>query len=206
MIASLRGVVLLIADDHCVLDVHGVGYCVYASTRTLSQLRDTQGEVRLNIETIVREDAILLYGFYDSSEQVWFRLLRVVQGVGTRMAMAILSVLTPQELIETLRASDKKNLMRVSGVGARLAGRIVTELHDRVSNLTSLEESAQLPNVGESTKNTQSQLEGDALLALEGLGFRRVEAFPVIRNILKESADDLTLDKLIQKSLKALAR
>src|SRR5262249_26796837 len=116
----------------CVVDVNGVGYVVHASSRTLREL--AQGvEARLLVETVVREDAILLYGFIASAERDWFRILTTVQGVGAKVALSLLSTLAPDELASAIVAQDKASLNRAAGVGPKLAARLTTELKDKAT-------------------------------------------------------------------------
>src|SRR5436305_6913042 len=135
MIAKLAGVVEQIEPDAAVIDVGGVGYLAFCSTRTIGRLPSAGGPVRLLIETHVREDHIHLYGFIDAAERDWFRLLTTVQGVGARLALAILSAVMPEALLLAIVAQDKAAMTRADGVGPRLAARIVNELRDKVSGL-----------------------------------------------------------------------
>src|SRR3954447_20579048 len=131
MIAQLTGRVEALFDGACVIDVGGVGYLVQASGRTLSALPQAPAVTKVLIETHVREDAIILYGFADAAERDWFRLLTTVQGVGGRVALAILSALSPRDLVSAIAAGDKASLIRAAGVGPRLAIRLLTELRDK---------------------------------------------------------------------------
>ena len=135
MIAKLAGIVDQIGEDGAVVDVGGVGYLVFCSTRTIGRLPRAGAPVRLLIETHVREDHIHLYGFIDAAERDWFRLLTTVQGVGARLALAVLSAVTPEELSLAIVAQDRTVPARAEGVGPRLAARIVNELKDKVSGL-----------------------------------------------------------------------
>jgi Holliday junction DNA helicase RuvA len=125
MIAKLTGRIEALEADRCVVDVNGVGYLVQASTRTLAAL-PAGATATLLIETQVREDSFLLFGFFDAAERDWFRLLTTVQGVGARVALNILSALSPRELIAAIQAGDRGSLTRASGVGAKLAVRLLT--------------------------------------------------------------------------------
>ena len=136
MISMLKGHVDQIAEDYVILDVNGVGYQAFCSRRSLSQLPAVGEVTRLEIETHVREDHIHLYGFIDSLERDWFRLLTTVQGVGARVCLAILSVLSPDQLVHAIAAQDKVAVSRANGVGPKLAGRIVLELKDKVSQFS----------------------------------------------------------------------
>src|SRR5580700_11180938 len=131
VIAQLTGRVEALEEGRCIIDVNGVGYLVHASTRTLAALPAAPDMARLLVETHVREDAILLYGFADAAERDWFRLLTTVQGVGGRVALAILSALSPRDLVGAIAAGDRASLTRAAGVGPRLAIRLLTELRDK---------------------------------------------------------------------------
>ncbi len=195
MIASLTGRLAALEADRCTIDVGGVGYLVLASTRTLAALPHPPELARVLVETQVREDAIALYGFADAAERDWFRLLTTVQGVGAKVALGVLSALAPPELAATIAAGDRAGLTRAPGVGGRLADRIVAELRARASAMPTLSVNLASPAGG---------LETDALLALSGLGFRRVEAHPVVTRILAASGPGVTLDSLIRDSLREL--
>ncbi|PXZ00656.1 Holliday junction branch migration protein RuvA [Commensalibacter melissae] len=208
MIGQLTGLLIDQNDrDRCLIDVNGVGYVVYVSSRTLSKLPRPPEIARVLIETIVREDAILLYGFADGKEQEWFRMLTTVQGVGVRMALAIQSVLTPDELTSAIMTADKASLMRASGVGARLATRILTELNGKVASGSDVINSITIS--GQTTDNNETNIVVDVLLALEGLGFRRMESQPIVGRVikgLKEKNQPLQLDHIIREALRELAR
>src|SRR5688572_4636847 len=135
MIGKLTGRVDDVAEDHAILDVGGVGYLIFASAKTLGQLVSGQA-ASLRIETHVREDHFHLYGFTSEAERAWFKTLNTVQGVGVKMALAILSVFTPDQLLTAIGAQDKKAFTTVSGVGPKLAERIVTELKSTVAKMS----------------------------------------------------------------------
>ncbi|ACI51000.1 Holliday junction DNA helicase RuvA [Gluconacetobacter diazotrophicus PA1 5] len=200
MIAHLTGLVGQMESDRCVVDVGGVGYLVHASTRTLSALPRPPDVTRVLVETVVREDAFLLYGFAEAAERDWFRLLTTVQGVGAKVALAILSALSPGDLAGVIAAADKASLTRVSGVGARLAERILTELRDKAGRMPAG------PGVTIAAPPASGGVEADALLALAGLGFRRAEAQPVVGRILARLDGKADLDVVIRESLRELAR
>ncbi|GBR02664.1 Holliday junction branch migration protein RuvA [Acetobacter oeni] len=205
MIASLAGLLTQVESDRCVLDVNGVGYLVFASTRTLSALPAPPELARVLVETVVREDAILLYGFSDSAERDWFRLLTGIQGVGARVALGLLSTMSPSELIAAISSADKASLTRAPGVGGRLAERLLTELRDKAPKMP-----GGGPGAGNSSVIAQAgqpaSIERDALLALAGLGFRRAEAWPVVTKIIARDGEGATLDAVIRGALKELAR
>lgn len=199
MIAQLTGRVDQLSDGACVIDVGGVGYLVQASSRTLAALPSPPAAIRLLVETHVREDAIILYGFLDPAERDWFRLLTTVQGVGGKVALGILSALSPAELVGVIAAADKASLTRASGVGPRLAVRLVTELRDKAGVI---------PNGIAGITHTPALVTGiaeDALSALTNLGYRRPEAQSVVARVHARLGDAATLDALIRDSLKDLA-
>jgi len=201
MIALLRGLLAQTETDRCVIDVQGVGYLVFASTRTLSALPHPPELARVLVETVVREDAILLYGFADTAEREWFRLLTTVQGVGAKVALAILSTIDPNAMAAVIASGDRASLTRAPGVGARLADRILSELRPKVDKM---------PTASGLTFTATTQpdggVEGDALLALAGLGFRRAEAYPVVTRIIAQAQGTPSLDVVLRESLKELAR
>jgi Holliday junction DNA helicase RuvA len=201
VIAQLTGLVAQIEADRCIVDVNGVGYLVQASTRTLSALPHPPEVARVLVETVVREDAILLYGFAETAEREWFRLLTTVQGVGAKVALGILSALSPRELIAIIASADRASLTRAPGVGPRLAERILSELKEKAGGMP-------VGNVAAGATGLASAggLEADALAALAGLGFRRVEAHPVVGRIVERLGQGARLDAVIRDSLKELAR
>lgn len=197
MIARLRGIVDAISDASCLIDVGGVGYLVFCSTRTLGALPNT-GTASLLIETHVREDAISLYGFASSAERDWFRLLTTVQGVGAKVALALLSALSPDQLIAAIATGDKSALTRSPGVGPKLAIRILTELREKAGVMPG---GATMP-VAFAPKGAAA----DALSALTNLGYRRAEAEAALARAGEEYGPDAALDVLIRAGLKALAK
>ena len=172
MIAKLTGLLYTVGEDRAIVDVAGVGYLVYCSARTLANLPGAGDPVALLIETHVREDHIHLYGFSDSGERDWFRLLSTVQGVGARMALAILSALPPAELVRAIATQDKATLTRASGVGPKLATRIVAELKDKAGQIF-LGPVVALP--GGRAADAEAQIPipyDDAISALVNLGYQ----------------------------------
>ncbi len=199
MIAKLTGRIEGIEAGSCIVDVGGVGYLVQASTRTLSALPPGQ-VASLLIETHVREDAILLYGFFDSAEREWFRLLTTVQGVGAKVALSILSALSPRDLIAAIQAGDRGSLTRASGVGAKLAIRLLTELREKAGAMPSgIGFSPVLPPPA-------AGVEADALSALVNLGYRRAEAQTALAKAMERLGDAPSIDAVIREGLKELAR
>lgn len=200
MIAQLTGRVDALEDGRCVLDVNGVGYLVHASTRTLAALPTPPAVTRLLVETQVREDAITLYGFADTAERDWFRLLTTVQGVGAKVALSVLSALSPRDLVAAIAAGDRGSLTRAPGVGPRLAVRLLSELRDKAGAMPS-GSGAGLPPVPAPSGGPAE----DALSALVNLGYRRPEAQAAIARVLERIGPDQPLDAIIRGSLRELA-
>ncbi len=204
MIAQLTGLVDALEDGRCVIDVAGVGYLVHASSRTLAALPRPPEPVKLLVETHVREDAIQLFGFTDTAERDWFRLLTTVQGVGPRVALSIQSALSPRDLIGAIAGRDQASLTRAPGVGARLAARLLTELKDKVGAMPS---SGGGLGIGAVTLPVvrPAGAAGDALSALINLGYRRPEAQAAVARVMERLGDTAALDAIIRDSLKELA-
>ena len=197
MIGKLKGQIESIYDDHFIIDVNGVGYLVYCSGKTLSRL-SLEAHEELLIETHVREDHIHLYGFYSAEEKSTFTILQSVKGVGTRMALAILSYLTPEEIQLALSAEDKAMFLTVSGVGKKLAERIITELKDKfiiTGGSANIIRSASMQN------GSKHGIAVDAISALVNLGINRLEAQNRINAILHDQPD-LSINELIRLALK----
>ena len=218
MIAKLRGIVDSIGEDFCVVDVNGVGYLVFASSRTLGKLA-TGAEAALKIETVVREDSISLYGFYDAWEKEWFLTLTKVQGVGAKVCLSILSALSPNQLAQAVSAQDKASFTRANGVGPKLAARIVTELKDKIVTIPltadSKEFAKEMNNMyaGQETENYEDQLAvraedpnlmEDAISALVNLGYQRLEAYRAVNKALAEQPD-ADVSGIIRLALKGFA-
>ena len=202
MIAKLSGIVDQVGPDGAVIDVNGVGYLAFCSTRTLGQLPPPGEPARLLIETHVREDHIHLYGFIDAAERDWFRVLTTVQGVGARLGLAILSVLNPDALALAIFAQDKASLARADGVGAKLAARIVNELRDKVGGLAVSPAAAEAVPVNAGAAGPAS----DAVSALTNLGYRRAEAFAAVSAAARRLGDGAAADALIRAGLQELAQ
>ncbi len=200
MIARLRGRLDSVGEDHAVIDVGGVGYLVICPTRTLAALPRPGEAVDVHIETQVRAESITLYGFQDPGERGWFRLLQTVQGVGARVALAVLGILTTDQLARAVASQDKAALARASGVGQRLAGRIVAELKDRFA-----EWPAGAPPQLVSVAAPAGDAAGDALSALVNLGYGRSEAHQAIARAIGDLGPAASVDAVIRASLKELA-
>jgi len=205
MIAKLTGRVDSRGEDWAVLDVGGVGYLVFCSGRTLAKLVDG-GPASLVIETHVREDHIHLYGFMDAAERDWFRLLTQVQGVGAKVGMAILSTLSVEEILHAVAAADRTALSRAPGVGAKLAGRIASELKDKVGAIA-LGIAAQGPGAAArpGAEVTATGHTADAVSALVNLGYGASEALRAVSQAAGRLGPDVELPVLIRAGLSELA-
>ncbi len=197
MIALLNGRVDALEEGRCIIDVNGVGYLVQASTRTLASLPAAPAVARVLVETHVRDDAITLYGFTDTAERDWFRLLLTVQGVGAKVALGILSALSPRDLIGAIAAGDKTSLTRAPGVGAKLAVRLLSELRDKAGAMPTGTSIAFAAPAGGT--------EADAISALANLGYRRAEAHPAVVRVIERLGDTASVGQVIRESLQELA-
>ncbi|MBO6717556.1 MAG: Holliday junction branch migration protein RuvA [Rhizobiaceae bacterium] len=206
MIGKLKGIVDEIADDHCVLDVQGVGYVAYCPMRTLSALPGPGEAAVLFIETYVREDAIRLYGFSSVLEREWFRLLQNnVQGVGAKVALAVLSTLSPAELANAIALRDFAMVARAPGVGRKVAERIVTELKSKAPAFAG-EAAADIGLKQDIGAGAAPAPVADAVSALANLGYSRDIAANAIAAAMKSAGEGADSAKLIRLGLKELAR
>ncbi len=199
MIAKLWGRLDAVGDDSVVVDVHGVGYLAFCSVRTLRALPAPGAAVEIYVETHVREDHIHLYGFVDEAERDWFRLLQTVQGVGARVALAILGVIGPGEMAQAIAAQDTAALSQANGVGGTLAGRIISELRDAVGGL----------ELGPAAVIASAAVEADAadaVSALVNLGYRRGEAITAVASAARQLGDGARVEALIRSGLRELAQ
>ena len=204
MIGKLKGLVDSFGDDWVILDVGGVGYQVHCSSRTLGQMPDVGAAATLAIETHVRETEIKLFGFDTDVEREWFRLLQNVQGVGARVALAILSTLTPGDLASAIALQDRATVARSPGVGPKVAQRIVAELKDKAPRL-----SAQPQDVAALESAIGDNLAGsavtDAVSALQNLGYSGQQASGAVAAAVREAGDGASSAKLIRLGLRELA-
>lgn len=198
MIRFLKGIVEELDTGFLGLDVNGVGYQVFASGRTLNKY--AVGEViKVNILTYVREDQFTLYGFADTTERDVCELITKVNGVGMKVAMAILSALSPEEIIQAITMQDGKMLAQANGVGPKLGERIVRELKDKVGAIGSL------PTVdGATVSAVSSSASMDVLSALSNLGYKPVQAQQAIKVASETLGETATFDNLLKASLAAL--
>ncbi len=218
MIAKLRGIIDTIGEDYCIVDVNGVGYLVFASAKTLSRLIKGK-QYALLIETVVREDSISLFGFYDAWEKEWFLTLTKVQGVGAKVCLSILSALTPSQLAQAVSAQDKNSFTRASGVGPKLAARLVTELKDKIVSVPVEMMGKNDLNPGSESFDTEADVEtesyedaltgrienpmklDDAISALVNLGYQRLDAYKAVSKANAENPD-ADVSGLIKSALK----
>ena len=204
MIGKLKGTIDEIGEDHCILDVHGVGYVAYCATRTLAGLNAGEAAI-LFIETYVREDMIRLYGFTSTLEREWFRLLQSVQGVGSKVALAVLSTLSPSELANAIALQDKVVVSRAPGVGPKVAIRIVTELRNKAPAFAG-EATASIGLKQEIGEGAAPAPVADAVSALTNLGYSRDQAANAVAAALKNGGEGGDSAKLIRLGLKELSR
>ncbi|WP_269931408.1 Holliday junction branch migration protein RuvA [Aminobacter sp. HY435] len=206
MIGKLKGTVDEIGEDYCVLDVHGVGYIAYCSTRTLAALPGAGEAAILFIETYVREDMIRLYGFKTELEREWFKLLMAnVQGVGAKVALAILSTLAPSDLANAIALRDIAMVSRAPGVGKKVAERIVTELKNKAPAFAG-EATGTIGLKQELGEGVAPAPIADAVSALVNLGYSRDIAANAIAAAMKSAGEGADSSKLIRFGLKELAR
>ncbi|MCW3798113.1 Holliday junction branch migration protein RuvA [Sphingomonas sp. BN140010] len=197
MIARLSGVLIEATADSAVIDVNGVGYLVLASGKTLDALPPAGGSVVLLTELQVREDSMTLFAFGSAAERETFRQLTLVQGVGGRLALAILSILSPDELSRAVSAGDKAMIARASGVGPKLAQRIALELQGKLGLAAGLAPGIATPKGGAAA---------DALSALANLGFKPAEASAAVAAANEELGPAATLDALVRLALRKAAK
>ena len=206
MIGKLRGNIDQVNDDRCILDVNGVGYLVFISHKTAQFFRQNQTNLAISlvIETIVKEDAIELYGFFHEIEKIWFLELMKVQGVGAKMAQKILSALTIEELAKALTVGDLKSFNNISGIGPKMASRLTTELKESAKKLginVSLDFNENLT----SQSFSSNQIIGDAVSALENLGYKKHDCLKIINYVFSQD-EKITLENLITQSLRELSK
>lgn len=205
MIGKLKGVVDSFGDDWMILDVHGVGYQVYCSSRTLQRLPKAGEAATLAIETMVREDMIRLYGFSNDIEREWFRLLMTVQGVGAKVALSVLSVLDPGQLATAIAMRDLTAISRAPGVGKRVAERIATELKDKAPAFADADPSVIRVAVDVAEARVSGPV-AEAVSALVNLGYAQLQAAAAVQAAAKSIGSEATTTQLIRQGLKELAR
>jgi len=216
MIGRLKGIIDAVGENYLLIDVNGVGYMVEISKRLLASLPAQGSEVTLSIEPYIREDQFRLFGFANEMERDWFRLLLSVQGVGAKMALAIQGVLSVDELTHAIATQDKDQFARTSGVGAKLAGRIVQELKDKMPQimLATSATSATSATGATSTKahdmsaenGAQNAVMADALSALGNLGYTRPQAQRAVLAAIKQADKKAQAQDLIRLALQELGK
>ncbi|MBR5129720.1 MAG: Holliday junction branch migration protein RuvA [Alphaproteobacteria bacterium] len=204
MIGSLSGLVDGIFDGYIILDVGGVGYRVFCSSKTVAKLSGIGQAAKLLIETQVREDHIHLFGFADATEKQAFELITTVQGVGAKVALAILSALSANELQMAIMTGDAKAITRANGVGPKLASRIVAELKGKTGTLGTNETMVILQNGGTSNNISNAAMD-EAISALVNLGYGKSEAGMTVASIMRNNPDIKTAE-LIRLSLKEIGK
>ena len=211
MIGRIKGQLIEKKSDNVVIDVHGIGYVVYVTEKTAKSLTlDNQsGDISLYSELIVKEDLLQLVGFLTQTEKDWFNLLRSVQGIGAKVALTILNTLDTDELLRAIRVKNELAFSSVSGIGSRMAQRLVVELSGR-KDLIALEDEETGEIKDESSEQTigiikRKEMQQDALSALQNLGFKPAEAKSAIENILtRKDFNDASL--LVKEALRSLAK
>ena len=211
MIGRIKGQLIEKKSDNVVIDVHGIGYVVYVTEKTARSLTlDNQsGDISLYSELIVKEDLLQLVGFLTQTEKDWFNLLRSVQGIGAKVALTILNTLDTDELLRAIRVKNELAFSSVSGIGSRMAQRLVVELSGR-KDLIALEDEETGEIKDESSEQTigiikRKEMQQDALSALQNLGFKPAEAKSAIENILtRKDFNDASL--LVKEALRSLAK
>jgi Holliday junction DNA helicase RuvA len=196
MIARLKGILDTVGADQVIIDVGGIGYQVAVSSRTLAALGGAGAEVTLHTQMLVGDDFIRLVGFATAFERDWFMLLVSVQGVGARVALAILSALTVEEVAGAVARGDSASIARAQGVGPKLAQRVVNELKDKASPV-----SGPLP-----AGSPRGSISNEAVSALTNLGFRNAEASAAVARAHEELGDGASLDALVRAALRKAAR
>ena len=205
MIGKLTGIIDNVSEDFVILDVQGVGYLVHCSARTLQELPAVGKMVALAIETHVREDQFRLFGFLSVGEREWFRLLQTVQGVGTKVALAILSTLKPADLATAIAMRDKAIITRAPGVGPKVAERIVTELKDKSPALAAVDPAVVRLSGAVEDKRAPGPV-ADAVSALINLGYGQPQAMAAIAAAARDAGEGADAARLIRLGLRELAR
>ena len=205
MIGKLRGTVDSYGEDWVIVDVGGVGYQVHCSARTLQALPQPGETATLSIETYVREDMIRLYGFAGDTEREWFRLLQTVQGVGSRVALAILGTMKPGDLATAIALQDKAALARAPGVGKKVAERIAAELRDKAPAYSSADPAIVHLQADLADKRAPQPV-ADAVSALTNLGYAQLQASAAVAAATRRAGEEATAEDLIRLGLKELAR
>lgn len=199
MIAKLYGIIDELGEDYVIINVSGVGYLVYISKQTMQNIGQESEHTSLHIETIVKEDGISLYGFADVNERLWFKYLTTVKGVGAKIGLAILSLHSFQDIIKAILERNKTAFSAVSGVGPKLAERIILELKEKAASAPVV-----AIDIGKQISKAQIEMAEDAVSALVNLGYNRSDAYKNVKKIV-ESNDNLKIGDIIRMALKEFA-
>lgn len=204
MIAKLSGLLDSTGPDWLIIDVNGVGYQVFVSGRTLSQLPQMGEKFSLMVETLVRNEQTQLFGFFEENERTWFRLLLGIQGVGAKVALALLTALSAEEFHRAILTQDQSMITRADGVGPKLAGRIVAELKGKVGGF-GLEMSSAISEINSGITSIASGM-SEAISALTNLGYRRPEAVEAIAKSSQTLGPGASTEALIRQGLNLLSQ
>ncbi len=204
MIGKLKGLIDGYGEDVVHVDVNGVVYEAFCSTKTLQSLPQVGHAAVVHTEMVVREDMIRLYGFSTEAEKAWFNILTTVQGVGARVALAILSVLSPSELSSAIALQDKAMVGRANGVGPKLATRIVTELRGKVPAMGGVDDNVLGLQAALGDGIVRGPV-GDAVSALTNLGYSQAQASAAVARVVAREGDGAGTEKLIRLGLKELS-
>ncbi|NVK33268.1 MAG: Holliday junction branch migration protein RuvA [Rhodobacteraceae bacterium] len=205
MIGKLKGTIDSYGEDYVLLDVHGVCYQVHCPSRILQTLPRVGEAAVLAIETIVREDMIRLYGFADDAEREWFRLLMTVQGVGAKVALAILGILKASEVANAIALGDKATISRAPGVGKRVAERLLAELKDKAPSFASVD-AGTISVSQDVSDNVAVRPVAEAVSALTNLGYGQPQAAAAVAKAMQAAGEDASTEILIRMGLKELAQ
>ena len=212
MIGKISGIVDEIGEDFAIIDVMGIGLIIFCSTKTLAEIKliknsQSHDSIKISLitETIIKEGSIELYGFLRKIEKIWFLELHKVQGVGSKMALKILSSFSIEELAQCLISGDIKSFLKISGIGTKLANRLVTELKDSPKKLGIDLSSFNLDDKNIEFLNNHQEISNDAVSALENLGYRKLDCLKIINLIIKNNPE-ITLESLITNSLRELSK
>ena len=199
MISHLKGTVEKVLDNALIIDVNGVGYKVVCSSRTINAASNANGIVYILTELVIREDAWILYGFISESERFWFNKLTSVQGVGGRVAIAILSALSDDDIYNAFLATDKDMFTRADGVGQKLASRIISELKEKVVGKADIAAFAPAVQANVAASNVAN----DVISALVNLGYQKSDIYRIMSTM--KIADDIAFDVLLRQVLSKIS-
>jgi len=201
MISQITGKIIQINEKFLIVDVNGIGYQIFCSSKTIHKLRDIEKTITILTEMIVREDSQTLYGFYDAIEKHWFNLLISVQGVGAKAALAIFSSLNIDELSFAISNTQKLSITKADGIGPKIAGRIINELKDKIPNN---QIDPLFANLKKDLDDTNKEMIEDAISALSNLGYNKSSCKKTVLGVFEDSEQNFKLSELISMSLKKL--